>query len=74
LLSVMAVTPFLVPHVRADDLSAGFSLRDVGAGTGLLLARALMADLPHTKLFYKNPIDIHGTAATIRVPIKSATM
>jgi hypothetical protein len=27
-----------------------------------------------SNLFYKNPIDIHGTAATIKVPIKSAIM
>jgi hypothetical protein len=33
-----------------------------------------MADIPHLKLLYKNPIDIHGTAATLRVPIKSAIM
>ena len=33
-----------------------------------------MVDNPHPKLSYKKPIDIHGTAATIIVPIKSATM
>jgi hypothetical protein len=44
------------------------------AGAGMLPVRALMVDVPHPKRFYKNPIDIHGTAATIRVPMKSAIM
>jgi hypothetical protein len=70
----MVATSFLVPHVGADDLSAAFSLRHASARTGMLPARALMTDIPHPKLFYKNPIDIQGTAATIRVPIKSAIM
>jgi hypothetical protein len=68
----MVATPFLVPHVRADDLSSGFSLRHASVGTGML--SALTADIPHTRLSYKNPIDIQGTAATIRLPIKSAIM
>jgi hypothetical protein len=52
----------------------GLLATSCSARTGMLPARALMTDIPHPKLFYKNPIDIHGTAATIRVPIKSAIM
>jgi hypothetical protein len=32
----MAATPFLIPHMPADDLSAAFSLRHASAGTGML--------------------------------------
>jgi len=39
-----------------------------------LFLSPLIADIPHPKPSYKNPIDIHGTAATMRVPIKSAIM
>jgi hypothetical protein len=31
----MAATPCLVPHVRAGDLSAAFSLRDASAGSDI---------------------------------------
>jgi hypothetical protein len=45
----MAATPFLVPHMPADDLSAAFSLRHAGgAGTGMLPARAL-TDTPQSE-------------------------
>ena len=49
-------------------------LQRASAGLGMSSGRALMADIPHPNLSYKNPIDIHGTAATIRVPIRSAIM
>jgi hypothetical protein len=70
---VMAATPFLVPicgpaiYRRLLATSYRWWHRHV-------IARALTADIPHQRLLYKNPIDIHGTAATIMVPIKSAIM
>jgi len=45
----MAATPFLVPHVRAGDLSAAFSLRDASAGSEMLPARAGAEEGPNSQ-------------------------
>jgi hypothetical protein len=48
----MAATPFFVPHVRASDLSAAFSLRYASAEPGSLPASKIAANcaLPITTI------------------------
>jgi hypothetical protein len=41
-------------------------------GSGHVTRSSADKDIAHPKFFYKKPIDIHGTAATIMVPMKSA--
>ena len=53
----------LNPRIREDD---GTPLTLNGAGFGVTHCGSSLA--------YKNPMEIHGTAATITVPTNSATM